>query len=147
MARQWILTLNIHLSFWLGRDLVTMGPWLLLCLVPSPRCCLAAAVEHLSWGRNEEDLSKSGVRLGLAPKENPRLSFSLCSICRVRHCSETHRLLCLSWSSHGEVLTGAGCSKVCSGCPDEDPVGHPVGHPSSGEPLTPALCHLLPFSH
>lgn len=23
-------------------------------------------------------------------------------------------------------------------------MGHPVGHPGSGEPLTPALCHLLP---
>lgn len=51
-----IFTLNIHLSFWLGRDLVTMDPWLLLCmeLVPSPRCYLAA-VGHLSWGRKEKD--------------------------------------------------------------------------------------------
>lgn len=43
-----ILTLNIHLSFWLGRDLVTVASWLLFCLVliPSPQRCLAA-VEHL----------------------------------------------------------------------------------------------------
>lgn len=132
----WILTLNIHLSFWLGRDSVTMGPWLLLCLVlvPSPRCYLAA-LEHLWQGRREEGtLSKSGVRLGLA--KNPWL-FPL---------QQAQRLPCSSCSPDGRCSLGLGVLKglLWVSC-DKNPRVSPVGHPGSGEPLTPALCHLLPF--
>lgn len=118
---------------------------LLLCLVlvPSPRCYLAA-LEHLWQGRRKEGtLSKSGIRLGFA--KNPWL-FPL---------QQTQRLPCSSCSPDGEVLTGAGCSQGSAlgvlfapgpGSPvTRTLVCHPVGHPGSGEPLTPALCHLLPF--
>lgn len=73
--------------------------------------------------------------------------------------SQTQRLLCFSCSSDEEVLTRAEHSKVSGhalgvlfapgpGTPlTKGPVGHPVGHPGPGEPLTPALCHLLPLGH